>query len=374
MPIKVNLQKFKARINGLENNIKMSLAVIVIIILWMLSGIFSGTEVIVQAEKHIKHPKEIQAIRISAKPYTRKIILSATTQPYTLVNLAARTEGQIESISARRGDNVKKGALLLKIEKEQRSETLKTAQYQLQQADALFNAAKKLNTEGYRADTSLDGRRAELAKAKENLKRAENELSFTQVSSPIDGLVEDRLVEIGDYVQKGTPFYQLISKGEYKIVAYVSQKDRNSIQTGGAATAILATGKEVSGTINFIASNAHPVTHTYKIEVKILSVESLPTGMSAKLSVPTTPETAHFVPYVAMVLNDKGNLGVVILDETNTAQFTEINPLDDDGKGFYLKGLPAESLVVIRGQSNLIDGDIVIPHIVDEAPNIGKMF
>ncbi|MFT7432760.1 MAG: multidrug efflux system membrane fusion protein [Alphaproteobacteria bacterium] len=373
MPKKQRIVKIKERVSNLEGNVKMALGVVAFVILWMLSGIFSGDDAIVETKKvHAK--KEIQALRVIAEPYTRQIILSATTEPYMLVNLAARIEGQIESISAKRGDDVEKGTILLSIEKEQRAEALQTAKYQLNQAQSLFNAAKNLNKEGYRADSSLDGRRAELAQAKENLKLAEDSLSYTKISSPINGFVEDRLVEVGDYVKKGTAVYQIVSKGRYKVVAYISQKDRGAIQVGSIATATLATGEEITGTITFIASNAHNITHTYKVEVDVKSGMAIPTGMSAKLSIPSIAVTAQLVPYAAMVLNDKGNLGAIILESTNKAKFVPINPLDDNGKGFYLTGLPKESLVVIKGQSDLIDGEIVIPHIVDQAPLARKVY
>tara|TARA_R110000868_G_scaffold218576_1_gene469048 strand:- start:203266 stop:204387 length:1122 start_codon:yes stop_codon:yes gene_type:complete len=373
MPQKLNIAHIKERAKNLESNVKMALSVAAVVILWMLTGIFSSNDTAQNKTKE-KLIKEVQVIQSVEKPYTRQVKLSSTTQPYMLVNLGARIEGQVESIQADKGQIVKKGQILLTIEKEQRAETLKTAQLQLKQAQSLYSAAKKLNKEGYRADTSLDSRKAELAKAEEFLKSAENDLSFTEISSPIDGLVEDRLVEVGDFVKKGTLAYQIVSQEKYKIVAHISQKDRDSINLNSPAFATLVTGREVSGTVSFIATNAHAITHTYKVEVEVDSQEPIPTGMSAELRIPSKTITAHFIPYAAMLLNDKGNLGTIVLDTSNTAKFMPINPLDDDGEGFYLNGLPSKVSVVVKGQSSLVEGEVVKPHVVEQVPHARKLY
>lgn len=374
MLIKDLLNKFNAKTANLGGNIKLALLFIIIVVLWMLSGLFGGKDT--QQNNVVVQPlKSVETVEVHPEQYTRFIEITGTTEPYQLVNLSARIESQVSEILKDRGARISKNDVLLKLDVEQRKETLNTAKMDLKRAEALFKAASNLNQQGFRADTSLDTNRAELALAKENLKRAENDYSYTSVKSPIQGLVEDRMVEVGDYVKKGDPLYQLVSENMYKIVTHVSQKDHDLVSLNETAFATLANGMDVSGTITFVATHAHPTTRTYKVEIEFESQMPVPTGMSAKVSIPTATTTAYLLPYASMVLNDEGLLGAIILETGDITKFMAINPLDDNGQGVYITGLEEDKIeVVVKGQNSLVDGEKVKKVLVTEPPQINKVF
>jgi multidrug efflux system membrane fusion protein len=374
MPKQNPFKRLKAKTEDFGLNIRLAALFIALIVLWMLSGLFGATDT-TQKEAVKASLKTVEVLEVSPEQYTRFIEITGTSEPYQLVNLAARIETQVQKILKDRGARIEKGTVLLKLDEEQRQESLTAAKLDLKRAEALYNAASKLNQQGYRADTSLDTRRAELAMAKEVLKRAENDLSYTNIKSPIDGLVEDRMVEVGDYVKKGDIVYQLVSKGIYKIITHISQKDHDLVSLNETAFATLSNGLEVSGTITFVSTNAHPTTRTYKVEIEIQSEKPIPTGMSAKVRIPTATTTAYLLPYASMVLNDEGLLGAMILKEGNVTQFNAINPLDDNGGGVYITGFNKDKIeVVVKGQNSLVDGEQVEKTLVAEPPQVSEMF
>lgn len=374
MPKHKAIKALKDKTENLEGNIKLALIFVAVVVLWMLTGLFKTEE---QAEKKAatKSLKTAEVMVIEPENYTRFIEITGTSEPKQIVNLAARTESQVEKIIKDRGERVQKGDILLTLDKEQRIQTLEAAKLDLKRAQTLYKAASNLNKQGYRADTSLETRHAELALAKEALERAQNDLSYTEIKSPIDGIVEDRAVEVGDYAKRGDNLYTLVSTGVYKIVTHISQKDIGSVSLNETAYATLSNGQEVSGTITFIATHAHPVTRTYKVEVEVQSQNLLPTNMSAKVLLPARTTKAYLLPYAAMVLNDKGNLGAMVLDSSNTTHFIEINPLDDNGSGVYITGLKRNKIeVVVKGQASLIEGEKINKVLVQKASNINKVF
>ena len=376
MPKQNPLQKIAARTNNLGGNVKLALMFAGLVLVWMLTGLLSNEPEQVAAKTNKAETlKTVQALAIEPENYTRFVEITGSTEPDQLVNLAARTESQVMEILKDRGEAVEKGQTLLMLDQEQRAETLEAAKLDLKRAQSLYNAASKLNQQGYRADNSLDVRRAELALAKEVLKRAENDLAYTKITSPIKGMIEDRMVEVGDYVKRGTVLYQVVSTGLYKVVAYVSQQDRSLINPGATAYATLANGQEVSGTITFIASHAENITRTYKVEIEVTSADPIPTGMSAKVRMPTRSTPAYLLPYAAMVLSDEGRLGAMILNADDTTQFVAINPLDDTGNGIYITGVgPGPVTAVVKGQSALVEGEKVQKQMVDKAPQVKKAF
>lgn len=374
MPKKNPFKSLKEKTENLESNVKLAFVFVGLIFLWMLSGLL-GHDKEKQNQNILAPLKTVEVYETKSQKYTRFIEITGTSEPYQMVKLAARTETQVEKILHDRGDPVDIGDILLNLDKEERAEAVEAAKFDLKRAQTLYKAASNLNQQGFRANTSLESRRAELAMAKTALKHAKNDLTYTEVSSPIQGVIEERHVEVGDYVKAGDILYDIVSYGKYKIIAHVSQKDRNFVSLKDTAFATLANAQEVSGTITFIATNAHPTTRTYKVEIEVISQEPIPTGMSAKVRIPTKTTTAYLLPYASMVLNDEGLLGAFILDSSNTTNFKTINPIDDNGNGFFLTGLKGDNVeVVVKGQSSLVEGEKVQKILVKELQPINKLF
>ena len=202
---------------------------------------------------------------------------------------------------------------------------------------------------------------ASLAAAEESLARIEQDISYTHVISPIDGIIEDRMVDIGDYVTIGTPLFEIISRDQFLLVGYAAQQERKLIKPKQVAHATLANSQKVAGIVRFIATNAQESTKTYRVEVLVDGNEfQIPTGMTASLSLPVGKTNAYLIPHSLLVLADDGTVGVMTVKQEgdkNLAHFIPISPLDDTSIGLWVEGLPTEGVSIItRGQAAITDG------------------
>jgi membrane fusion protein (multidrug efflux system) len=107
---------------------------------------------------------------------------------------------------------------------------------QIDQATAAIVAAEAQVTvlKAQRAET-LQGR-AELANT---LDKAERDLSFTVIRAPIDGVVGNRAVQVGQYVQTGVRLLGLVSSRALYIEANLKETQLNRIYLGQSATIIV---------------------------------------------------------------------------------------------------------------------------------------
>ena len=132
--------------------------------------------------------------------------------------VSAQTRGQIEDINVDIGDFVVAGTVILTIVRTEQRAGLTQAEANFAEAKSNFAAEmfefqriKKLFASDFVAKTEMDKANARLsvAKAKMNnaqaaIKTAKEELSYTAVKAPFDGIVRARLVEPGELVQPGT--------------------------------------------------------------------------------------------------------------------------------------------------------------------------
>ena len=183
----------------------------------------------------------------------RTVSSSGTIKPVSTVNVLPRMSGKVEKIYVDYNDPVSVGDILaelntdvlrLKREQQYASVIKARANFELQQIS--YNsqhilAEKNLISE-YELKTSktqLDGQAADLAVAEANLKEIETEINqYAFITSPIDGIVLDRRINVGDTVvdsssnNSSSIFTLAENLREMQIEAMVGELDVTSIRKG----------------------------------------------------------------------------------------------------------------------------------------------
>ena len=376
MPYKKPLQRVVSRTRGFDTNIKLALLLTAVVVVWMLTGIFSSDDI--TAETVDTAPKAAEVLlksvavtNIENKPFIDTVRLTAVSNAKAVVTVKAQTDGRVMEVVQPRGSHVKKSDVILKLDPESKTEQLAAAMAALKEAESLYNAARSLNKQGYRADTSLEGQKSQLEAAKQAVKSAQDALDFANVSAPFDGYVDDRLLNVGDYAKAGDNLFVMLDTSTYLIEAYVSQKKRHLVHVGKQATFSLINGDTVLGTVDFVAKKGDETTKTFKVLVKVDGEKyTMPVNMTGELSIPTEQTTATLIPYSALVLSDIGNLGAMIVDTDDIAHFYEIDPLADSGEGYYIQSLPETSRLIVKGQNSVNDGEKVLPETLNVESDI----
>ncbi len=97
---------------------------------------------------------------------------------------------------------------------------------------------------------------AMLQQAKATLASLELKLERTEVRAAFDGVINKRLVEIGDYVGIGDPILQLADLDPLIVRADATQKEVQGLEVGQATFAHVLNDKTYPGRIRYIASVA----------------------------------------------------------------------------------------------------------------------
>ena len=224
----------------------------------------------------------------------RTVSSSGTINPVSTVKVLPQMSGKVEKIFVDYNDPVSKGDILaelntdvlrLKREQQYASVVKVRANYELQQINyrnQLALAEKNLISE-YElktSKTSLDGQAADLAVAEANLKTIETEINqYAFITSPIDGIVLDRKINIGDTVvdSSSNNSYSIFTLAEnlreMQIEASVGELDVVSISKGQTVRFSLESmsGRSFSGeveTLRMVPTIANNVV-SYTVIVKV---------------------------------------------------------------------------------------------------------
>ena len=344
--------------------------------LWILSGTFgerfglaaSGEPqkpVASIAERNAEAPasERLTAVRTLtsiAGERTREIVARGRTEAKRKVTLKSELKGRIEAIGVKKGARVKQGQVIARIAMNDREAHLAEAKALVRQRQIEYDAAQTLRKKGYRAETQYAGAAAQLDAAKAMVKQMEVEIARTSITAPFDALVDDRMVEIGDYVDGGTPIALLVDENPFLLVAQVSEQDVTRLRVGADAFAMLVDGQTVRGKVNYIATTAQPETRTFRVEVEVdNSKRTLRDGVTADIHFPTESIQAHYLSAAALTLSDHGVIGVRSVDGDSKVAFHPVKIVGSDADGVWLAGLPPQIDIIVVGQEFVRDGDKV---------------
>jgi len=201
--------------------------------------------------------------------------LHAKVEPNRVVHLAAEVDGRIEEVCCEEGTRVKAGPGSKPIIK--LNTDLLTAKFKQAKAQCDIDRLEYARLEKYRASrtatqSELDQSREKANASKAAFDEARAMLDRTQIHPPIDGILNHRPVEKGDYVQAGTTVAEIVDIDTVKIVAHVPERDIHFLKLGDKTMILYTYRRErrtLDAVITFISKLSHPRSLTTQIEVKV---------------------------------------------------------------------------------------------------------
>jgi multidrug efflux system membrane fusion protein len=345
----------------------ISAGIAVLVSVWLASGqIGSGAPEDDQAPASVivgpAAPQQ-SSVRVrtqSAEAIMRTIVVNGETAPARVVDIAAETDGRVEYVGVDRGTNVDRNAVIVRLDERDRRARLAQAEATVRQREVEYQGRLKLKGESYVSEAQLQEAVAQLEAAKAELKRAQLDLDYMTIRSPFAGALQERHVEVGDFVKAGDPVARFVDNRKIIVTANVSEFDAGYVQTGQAAQARLATGETVHGTIRYVAPVADESTRTYTVELEVDNgTRSLRAGGTAELQVPAERVLAHRISPSLLTLDDAGNIGVKIVNDEGEVEFVVADVALSTNEGVWIAGLPDLATIITVGQGFVVPGTTV---------------
>ena len=305
-------------------------------------------------------PRLVRAITSVAEARTVELPVRGVTRPNRIVNVRAEIQGRIEHLPGEKGRRVAAGDELCVLAVDSR-------QADLTQTRALFNKAfleykgvLDLSREQLQSEINIAQAKAELETARANVTRAELALAKTRIVAPFDGVVDTQPVEVGDVLSPGATCVTLMETNPILITGQIAEKNISAVRPGDTVRAQLVHGPEVSGTISFIGSAPEAQTRTYPVEVTTPNpAHMIRSGLSVEMFVPLSEARAHLISSASLVLNDAGDIGVRVVDDSNVVHFHKVQLLSEQDGRVWAAGLPNSIRLITVGQEEVFSGQVV---------------
>ncbi len=330
--------------------------IVLAVVLWLATGTGGETGSEDAAAMTGEEPADALqfAVRIRnqvAEEVVRTIRVNGSTAPARTVELKAETNGRVIETGVERGERVAKGGVIALLDKRDREAELSRATATVRQREVEYEARQQLKSDSYVSEAQLKEAAALLESARADLRRAELDIDNRSVRAPFAGALQERHVEVGDFVSPGDPIATFVDERSIIVRASVSEFDAAYVEQGQAADATLATGETVSGHVRYVAPVADASTRTFAVELVVDNEDgALRAGTTAVLSIPGERILAHKISPSLLTLDDEGHVGVKIINDDGSVEFHEADIALSSSDGVWVAGLPAAATIITVGQ------------------------
>ena len=225
-----------------------------LVVLVGLVAVIGVTALLIQHFAFAQRPPAFRFATVERGDIRAVVSATGTLNAVTTVSVGTQVSGQVSALFVDFNDHVKKGQLLARIDPTIAQQGVADAQANLEKLQAQANQASRdqarsleLSSQGLIAHSALEQGDAALqvAQASEKsariaLQRAQQNLSYTSIYAPIDGVVVERNVDVGQTVAASLSAPQLFlianDLAHMQILAAVDESDIGQIKQGQPVT------------------------------------------------------------------------------------------------------------------------------------------
>lgn len=250
-----------------------------------------------------------EAIPVAALPLRRGPIesvlrYSTNLEAESSVKVFAEASRRVTRLLVEEGDPVRKGQVLLRLEDDEQRTAVSRVESQLEKARREYQRQNKLFEQELISEQAFSEATYELEQLELALADSKRELGYATITAPISGVVTERLVSLGDYVQGNQPLFDIVDFGSIVARIYVPEKELPRLGPGQVARIYSqALGPDARpAKIQRIAPTVDSRSGTVKVTLEIPERTQLVPGMYVEVElVAATDPDALLVPKRALV-------------------------------------------------------------------------
>ena len=274
---------------------------------------------IVKAKKSANKELVIRTHVVAEYTVENTVTATGTIEPVETVEVGTQVSGKVEKIYVDFNDVVKKGQLMAELDKQTLNQSLSRAKASLTSAESQLNYAKltyertkqlyEANAATLAAYQESQNAYTQAQMSKRNAQAAYDQamvdLGYAEIYSPIDGIVLDRAVEVGQTVAASfsTPTLFTLANDltKMQVEADVDEADIGQVKMGQRVTFTVDAYMDdvFEGTVNQIrmkpTTTSNVVTYTVIIDAPNPDQKLFP-GMTASVTIVTEEQTGLAVP------------------------------------------------------------------------------
>jgi membrane fusion protein (multidrug efflux system) len=281
---------------------------------------------------------------------------TAPIEAFAEADVIAKVGGEIRQLLVEEGDEVKKGQVLARLDGERLKLELNESEAKLRKLQRDYERNVELQAKGLISDGDFEKIKFEMEALEAAFNLASLELDYTQIRAPINGVIAERFVKIGNTINEGVALFRVTSLDPLVAYLHVPEREYRNIKAGqpvGIEIDALR-GETIIAAVSRVSPVVDPQTGTFKITVEISDEKRrMKPGMFGRVSVIyDVHENALQIPRSALVENE-GAASVFVVDDDRALRRAVDTGYGNRGMIEIVSGLQEGDQVVTVGHASL---------------------
>lgn len=281
---------------------------------------------------------------------------TAPIEAFAEANVIAKVDGEVRELLIEEGDDVSKGQVLARLDGDRLRLELNESEAKLRKLQRDYERNIDLQAKGLISDGDFEKIKYEMEALEAAFNLASLELDYTQIRAPIDGVIAERLVKLGNTISVGEALFKVTSLTPLVAYLHVPEREYRHIDPGQPVGIDIDAlpGEPIAATVSRVSPVVDPQTGTFKITVEIVDMKRrIKPGMFGRIGVIyDVHEGALQIPRSA-IIEDQGTASVFVVEEDRAVRKTIKTGYSNRGMVEVTSGLQDGEQVVTVGQASL---------------------
>jgi len=309
-------------------------------------------------KKKVDEGVPVKVLVVELGPISDYVQHTSTIEAEEAVDVYAQATGLVSEVLVEEGDHIKAGQILATLVDDELRLGVDEARVNYQKLASSFKRSQGLFDRNLLSLEDYEQRKFTVEESRIRWDRSKLALDHASVRSPVDAVIAERSVKLGDRISPSNKLFSLVDLKNLIAQVHVPGRDMRYILKGQIAevTTDFLPGETFTGHVERISPVVDPGSGTFKVTLELHDNSyRLRPGMFITAHIVTaTHEAAVLVPKKAIVYDDGFPHVFVVSDSTATRVRLDIG-FEDTENLEVLGGTKQGDRIVVVGQNGLKD-------------------
>ncbi len=273
----------------------------------------------------------VETMEVRPSSFADYIRITGEAEAFSDVTVSAEEGGVVSRFAVDKGQRMRRGDVIAEINADVMRAQVDEARASAALAREQYERQRRLwEDEGMGSEINFLQAKYQSEIAAARLATLESRLNKMAIRAPIDGVFDEKFVEVGEITMPGTAVARLVAVNRIKVVGGVPERFASSVRRGDEAiiTFDILEGRKFEGTISFVGSSVEERSRTFPIEVVFRNLDLVikPQMVANVQLVRRSLEGVVVVPQQLVIRSEEG-YHVYVLDDRDGAQFALARPV-----------------------------------------------
>ncbi|MDH3351934.1 MAG: efflux RND transporter periplasmic adaptor subunit, partial [Gammaproteobacteria bacterium] len=213
---------------------------------------------------------------------------TAPIEAFAEADVIAKVAGEVREILVEEGDDVSKGQILARLDGDRLRLELNQSQANLRKLQRDYERNVDLMNKGLISSGDFDKIKYEMEALEASYNLASLELNYTRIRAPIDGVISERFIKLGNTISVNEPAFRVTSFDPLVAYMHIPEREYRHIAEGQPVAIDIDAlqGQRIFASVTRVSPVVDPRTGTFKITVEISDDERrIKPGMFGRISI-----------------------------------------------------------------------------------------